>query len=310
MQSIETERHIMAILLVRPIRMEFVWGFERWCVSAHRNADCEVLNEQYGGHTLSDLWKNNRELFGNVTGKEYPLLTKIIEARDNLSVQVHPNDVYAAKHENGASGKYECWYVLDCNKDSKIIIGHNAQNREMLEHMIRNREWGKLLREIPIKKGDFFQIDAGVVHAIEGGTTILETQQNSDITYRLYDYDRLVDGKPRQLHLEKSIACIASPFTPAKNDSYIEKVPGGIRTELIKNAYYSIEKYDIYSKIEMNENSVFSVFSVIEGEGIIDRTPVSAGMNLIVTANSGKLNCEGKFSAIRATPAANKVFVK
>ena len=102
----------------------------------------------------------------------------------------------------------ECWYILDCKENATIIIGHNAKTKEELTEMIHEGRWSDFIREIPIKKGDFLQIDPGTVHAIKGGTLILETQQNSDITYRVYDYDRLSNGKPRELHIDKSIDVI------------------------------------------------------------------------------------------------------
>ena len=102
----------------------------------------------------------------------------------------------------------ECWYILDCKENATIIIGHNAKTKEELTEMIHEGRWSDFIREIPIKKGDFLQIDPGTVHAIKGGSLILETQQNSDITYRVYDYDRLSNGKPRELHIDKSIDVI------------------------------------------------------------------------------------------------------
>lgn len=109
----------------------------------------------------------------------------------DLSIQVHPDDAYAGEHENGSLGKTECWYVLDCEPGTEIVIGHNAKDKAEVEKMIRNHEWSDFIRKVPVHKGDFFQINPGCVHAIKGGTLILETQQSSDITYRVYDYDRL-----------------------------------------------------------------------------------------------------------------------
>lgn len=131
------------------------------------------------------------EVFGNVDSDRFPLLIKIIDAKDDLSIQVHPDDDYAKVHENGSLGKTECWYILDCKENATIVIGHNAWTKRGIKPMIHEGKWSEFIREIPIKKGDFLQIDPGTVHAIKGGTLILETQQNSDITYRVYDYGRL-----------------------------------------------------------------------------------------------------------------------
>ncbi len=135
------------------------------------------------------------------------MLIKIIDANDDLSIQVQPDDKYAKENENGSLGKTESWYVLDCKEDSTIIIGHNKKDKPELESMINTHRWNEFIQEISIKKGDFFQINPGSLHAIKGGTMILETQQNSDITYRAYDYDRLQDGKPRLDAYRKLAEC-------------------------------------------------------------------------------------------------------
>src|SRR5690554_5282338 len=208
------------IVFLEPIFKSAIWGGEKlksifgydipndhtgecWAISAHKNGDCLIASGQYKGKTLSWLWDNHRELFGNIQGDVFPLLIKIIDAKADLSIQVHPDDKYAMVNENGSLGKTECWYILDCDEDAKIVIGHNARNKDELKAMIKDNRWQELIKLKPIKKGDFFQINPGTVHAIKGGTVLLETQQSSDVTYRLYDYDRLDNGKPRELHINK-----------------------------------------------------------------------------------------------------------
>ena len=198
-------------------QLETVFGYdipdgpigECWAISAHPNGDCQIAEGPYAGHTLSWLWAEHRELFGNCEGKEFPLLIKILDAKDDLSIQIHPNDEYAAEHENGSLGKTECWYVLDCEPGATIIVGQRAKDRTEAAQMIKDGRWDDMLNVLPIHKGDFFQIDSGTVHAIKAGTLILETQQSSDVTYRLYDYDRPgTDGKLRPLHIKQSLDCI------------------------------------------------------------------------------------------------------
>ena len=186
---------------------------ECWAVSAHKKGDNLVLSDKYKGLTLSQLYNEHRDIFGNISYEEFPLLTKIIDAKEDLSVQVHPNDEYAMKTENSKYGKTECWYIIDAKSNAKIIIGHNASSKTELKEMINKGEWNNFLREVSVKKGDFFFIPAGTVHAIKGGTLILETQQSSDITSRVYDYDRLQNGKPRELHIKQSIDVIDAPFS-------------------------------------------------------------------------------------------------
>lgn len=216
-------------ILLKATTKTLIWGTEQWGISAHPNGDDQVLNEEYSGKTLSALWKENPELFGNVKGDRFPLLTKIIDAHADLSIQVHPNDEYAAKNENGSLGKTECWYIMDAKPGAKIVIGHNARNKDEVKVMIENGRWIDFIREVPVHKGDFFFIEPGTVHAIKGGTVILETQQSSDITYRVYDYDRLQDGNPRQLHVKQSIDVISAPYVqknPPLDDS---KVIGDVK---------------------------------------------------------------------------------
>lgn len=163
-------------ILLKPTLKTLIWGTEQWGISAHPNGDDEVLNKEYLGKTLSVLWKENPELFGNAEGDRFPLLTKIIEANTDLSIQVHPDDEYSAKNENGSLGKTECWYIMDAKPGATIVIGHNASNKNEVKSMIENGQWKDFIREIPVKKGDFFFIEPGTVHAIKGGTVILETQ--------------------------------------------------------------------------------------------------------------------------------------
>ena len=217
------------IIFLNPVLKETVWGGKRlseygyelpsdrvgeaWAISAHPNGDCTISGGAFGGMHLSELWKNHRELFGRDAGERFPLLTKIIDAERDLSIQVHPDDAYAKLHENGSLGKTECWYILDAVPGAKIVIGHNAKNRDEVRSMIEGKRWSEFIREVPVRKGDFFFIDPGTVHAIKGGTLLLETQQSSDVTYRVYDYDRPgSDGKPRALHIAESIDVIKAPF--------------------------------------------------------------------------------------------------
>ena len=192
------------IIFLQPVFKQMLWGGTRlrdeygydipgdhtgeaWVVSAHSHGDCTVKEGPWAGKPLSWLWENQPQLFGSDGSGQFPLLVKIIDARDDLSIQVHPDEQYARAHENGASGKTECWYVLDCDPDSTIVIGHHAKDREELRRMAAEGRWSDLIRTLPIKKGDFFQIEPGTVHAIRRNTLILETQQSCDITYRLYD---------------------------------------------------------------------------------------------------------------------------
>jgi len=290
------------VLILEPIKVDYIWGVEYWCVSAHPRADCTVKNGVYEGMKLSGLWKEHRDLFGNLKGDVFPLLTKVIDARDDLSIQVHPDDAYAGTHENGALGKNECWYVLDCRPGTEIIIGHNAKDKAEVARMIRAGEWEKFLRKAPLGKGDFFQINAGCVHAIMGGTRILETQQNSDITYRLYDYDRLKDGRKRELHIEQSIDCIRAPFVPDNGKPVVRKTAYGVRTDFVKSSHYSFSCFEINGTMKPEENRPFEIVSILNGTGEIAGTEIAEGMHLIVPESLTGKEWSGHFTAAVSWP--------
>lgn len=320
----------MNILKLEPVFKQMIWGGNRmrkefgydipgddtgecWAISAHKNGDCTVRGGSYDGLTLSELWESHPELFGgHAAGAQFPLLTKIIDARDNLSIQVHPDDEYAGVHENGSLGKTECWYILDCDPGATIIIGHNAKDKAELEDMIRNGRWSEFIREIPISKGDFFQIYPGTVHAIKGGTMILETQQNSDITYRVYDYDRLQNGKPRALHVEQSIDVISVPFTGSEakdKGEELSRVGGEAECEpLIRCEYYEVWKITCTDTVTYKQNKPMLLCSVISGAGTVEdneghKTDIKKGEHFILPYGFGEFKLEGDIQLICSAAA-------
>lgn len=307
------------LLFLHPAFQDKIWGGNRlktewnyseatdktgecWAISAHPAGESVIESGYYRGKKLSELWEEDRELFGNVQGEKFPLLTKIIDAADDLSIQVHPDDTYANTHENGSYGKTECWYVLDCPEDAELVIGHNASSREELRKMIEDKEWDNLIRKVPVRKGDFIQIDPGTVHAITAGITILETQQNCDVTYRLYDYDRLENGRPRELHLEKSIDVIKVPAKDtadavldalAKNENKL--------TELIKCKYYQVFKLCVSGEFSMEQSYPFLNMSLISGDGLINGHFIKKGDHFIVPSGFGEIQMNGEMELIIST---------
>ena len=276
---------------------------ECWGIAAHENGNCTVKEGMYKGETLAGLWSEHRELFGNIYGDRFPLLVKIIDAKADLSIQVHPDDTYAAAHENGSLGKMECWYILDCKEDASLVVGHNARTHEELVDMIQGKRWSDFIREIPVKKGDFIQIDPGTVHAIKGGITLLETQQNSDITYRVYDYDRLSGGKPRELHVKQSIDVITVPAKPV-SDSVVNVSAGKANelSKLISCKYYDVYKLDVEGKatIDISDNP-FTIMSVVSGEGSIDGHVLTKGDHFILPCGYDTAEFEGCMEIVAST---------
>lgn len=307
------------IIFLNPVFKQMIWGGERlgtdwpyeipgpgtgecWAVSAHQNGDCTVREGQYAGKTLSQLWKEEPTLFGNTKLDRFPLLTKIIDAKSDLSIQVHPDDDYAKEHENGSLGKTECWYILDCEENATLVIGHNAKDKEELTAMIKEGRWGEFIREIPVKRGDFIQIDPGTVHAIKGGIMLLETQQNSDITYRVYDYDRLSDGKPRQLHVEQSIDVITVPAKPTEDCvTAAADLPKDQKNILIAGEYYKVWKLDVVNMLFFEQEHPFLIMSVISGEGLINGQPIRKGDHFILPCGYGRVELQGKMEIVAAS---------
>ena len=316
----------MQPLFIKPVFKEMIWGGtalrelfnydipsdntgECWAISAHKNGDCIVEtreNSEYSGKTLSKLWKDNKELWGEAGKAEvFPLLTKLISAETDLSIQVHPDDEYAKAHENGSLGKTECWYVADAKEGATIVIGHNAKDKEELEKYISDKNFRGLIREIPVKKGDFFFIEPGTVHAIKGGTVILETQQNSDITYRLYDYDRLQNGKPRELHIDKCLDVITCPFEneePVHREAKVNE-DGSVERNLVVCPLFEVSYVKVEKQIKLAQDTDFTLASVLEGEGILisengDKYEIKKGEHFILPNGFGVYELAGKMELI------------
>lgn len=233
------------ILKLQKEHKELIWGTEDWVISAHENGVSKVVGGEYDGLGLDELYASHRELFNNVLPSKFPLLVKIIDAKDDLSVQVHPNDVYAGANE-GSLGKTECWYILDCKEDSDIIVGQTTDSREELQEAIDGDYLLHRLDLKPVKKGDFFYIPAGTVHAIRSNTKILEVQQSSDITYRLYDYKRVqADGSLREIHVDKALDVIDYKNTSSDVEAYVVESESATSTCLIKSDFFDVYKFDV-----------------------------------------------------------------
>ena len=300
-------------IFLEPVFQEKIWGGDRlrtgfgydipsghtgecWAISGHPGGDCRIKGRP--GQTLGGLWRDERTLFGGLAGEGFPLLVKLLDAREDLSIQVHPDDSYARLHENGASGKTECWYILDCDPDATIIIGHNARTPEELRQMVEEKRWGDRLRQGPIRPGDFFQIDPGCVHSIRGGTLLLETQQSSDVTYRFYDYDRLSGGRPRPLHIEESLAVTRSPFRPREIRPWTCREGDAQVTELIRCPCYTVYRAALEGRWQRDWDAPFVNVSVLDGQGTLDGAPVNKGDHLLLPAGYGTMTLEGRLELI------------
>lgn len=307
-----------SIIELVPVFKEKIWGGRKletefgyeipagpvgecWAISAHPAGDDEIASGEYAGKTLSWLWDEHRELFGNCEGDRFPLLVKIIDAKDDLSIQVHPDNDYAAEHEDGSLGKKECWYVLSAEPGQTIVVGQRAHSREEFAQMVEEGRWSELLNEIPIKAGDFFQIDPGTVHAIKGGTVILESQQSSDVTYRVYDYDRKQDdGTLRPLHMQQALDVI--DFDRAPLTSGEVELTGPVTT-LEQNECYTVDLVRVgeggdAAELVVETSHPFTCISVIEGEGIVNGREVKKGTHLLALSSCDTLELSGTMQVV------------
>lgn len=257
--------------LLRPSGKDYLWGgrrlndeFEKgiemsplaetWECSTHPDGPSYVSGGSFDGKTLADVIRAHPEYLGSrhAGEAELPILIKFIDAKKDLSVQVHPTDAYAREHENGQRGKTEMWYVLDAGKDASLIYGlRYGVSRQQMRQMIREGSVTKILQKVPVKKDDLFFIEAGTIHAIGAGTLVAEIQENSNLTYRLYDYDRVgKDGKKRQLHVDKAlqVANLQSSAEP-RQPLRVLKYRQGVASELLCRCRY----FEVYRMIVNTE---------------------------------------------------------
>lgn len=314
----------MNIIFMEPIYKDYIWGgdnlkkkmnkdtplektAESWEISSNKNGICKIKNEEYKNKSLKDLFedKNIKEkIFGRKCNNlnEFPLLIKFIDAKENLSIQVHPDDKYAK--ENGlGSGKTEMWYIIECGENSKIIGGLNTNlAKNELKDIIERDNIKNYLNYIDIKQGDSIYIPAGTVHAILKDTLICEIQQNSDITYRVYDWDRKdKEGKSRQLHKKEAIETIKTEKMP----KIVNSRKGLQSQKIAQSEFFEVEKID--SKqcyIDYSNLDTFYAINVIEGNGNIE-TPshiyeLQKGDSFLVPATLGEYKINGDMKLLKS----------
>lgn len=306
------------VLKLAPVFKERIWGGKQleavfdyqipsnhtgecWAISAHPNGTSLITNGVLKGRMLDDVFAKEKYLFNHTPAERFPLLTKILDANMDLSVQVHPKDDYALKHENDL-GKTECWYILDCKTDATMIYGHTARTKEELVSEINHQKWDRLLRRIPIHKGDFFYVPAGTVHALCEGTLVLETQQSSDTTYRLYDYDRKDEqGLLRPLHISKALDVITTPHIDYMMTPVTHQTKTAAITIFVKDTYFTVSKWEINGDYHYTHD-IYHLISVIEGHGIINGEQVKKGDHIIITSVAKAISVSGTLTLIASHP--------
>ncbi|MGN7383138.1 type I phosphomannose isomerase catalytic subunit [Paenibacillus sp. SAFN-117] len=283
---------------------------EGWMIGDHPNGTTKVANGELAGLGLDEIRSKYGELiFGtkgiNSPNGRFPLLLKLLDCEDDLSVQVHPGDDYAGLPE-GELGKTEMWYILEAKPGAKIIYGLKpGTTRESLADAIEGKRILDYLQEVPVAAGDSFYIPAGTVHALGAGVLVAEVQQNSDTVYRLYDYDRPgLDGKPRELHIEDSLNVIA--YEGAGATRMTTEVPGPNQwLKLAHSPYFIVEKGVVNGRWELQTSKeTFVIHIVCEGSGQIswdgESMPIKAGECLLLPASLENYQLEGNLTVLRS----------
>ena len=313
-------------LMLKPSGKDYLWGGKRlndefekgielsplaetWECSTHPDGPSYVVGGEFDGKELAEVLRKHPEYLGerHKDEKELPILIKFIDAQKDLSIQVHPTDKYAKEYENGQRGKTEMWYILDASKDAKLIYGLNKRcAKEEIKTAIKNATLMNYLQQVPVEKDDLFFIRAGTIHALGAGVLVAEIQESSNLTYRLYDYDRIgKDGKKRELHVDKALAVAdlnnsMEPRQPLR----VLKYQQGVASELLTRCKY-FEVYRMLVNTERRQKVYyqadeisFRVLLCVNGCGTISCKNESIafykGDCIFVPANSDILFIHGK----------------
>jgi mannose-6-phosphate isomerase len=316
-------------LLFAPVLKDYVWGgrgletvlgrklpagkvAESWEIAAHADGDTQVINGPYAGLTLTEVHRRlgldligRRNIWAQERGK-FPLLVKLLDANERLSVQVHPSDEYALVHEGNELGKTEMWVVLHAAPGARLIVGlRTAVEPAVFRRAIEQGETADYLHSLTVRAGDFVCVPSGTVHAILEGVLIAEIQQNSNTTYRIFDWNRHPDPgeRPRPLHIDKALDVIdftrIEPTLP--NPILIETSVGQRRLRLCRNRYFTVER------VELSPGAVYSddldgqtleIWGVLEGEIEINDVTIHAVEFCLLPADLGSFQVRAAAGAV------------
>ena len=286
---------------------------ESWELSTHPAGESRVDGGAYNGLTLSQYFQQVPQALGKNAAafESFPVLIKLIDAKDPLSIQVHPSDEYALRVE-GEYGKTEMWVIVDCEPGAFLYFGVNRLvSKEEFRQRIEDNTVLEVLNKVEVHPGDVFFIQAGTIHAIGAGILICEIQQNSNCTYRVYDYDRRgADGRPRELHIEKALdVCRLEPSDTASRLGEVKALAGGTVQQLGACKYFSTEKLIVEEALtlEVGEDSFVSLLAT-EGSGWVEgpenKLAFRAGDSLLVPAGAGKVRVTGRAVLVKTTVPA------
>lgn len=317
----------MEILKLNPAIKDYLWGgrklveefnkvsdlekvAETWEMSNHKDGSSIVINGDFAGKTFSEyLIEKGKTVWGKNCEKydSFPIMIKFIDAKQALSIQVHPDDEYALKNE-GEFGKNEFWYVLEAEPDAFLYYGVNQEmTKEEFKKHIEEGTVCDYLKKVPIKQGDCFFIKAGTIHAIGAGSLIAEIQQCSNSTYRVYDFGRVgADGKPRELHIDKAVdvSCLIPSEKNGEPEGEIEKLEGYSKLLLTDSDYFTCERYDVNDGYcgKVNLDS-FQALTILDGSAVIsydeESLEIKKGDSVFIPAQEGTYQVKGAVSFIK-----------
>ena len=329
---IKIERRDLIILVplkLLPAMKDYIWGgtrlakefdlpavgkrqAEAWLLSCHPDGENVIENGAFAGRTLSDVLRNEGKAYLGThcdAFEDFPVLFKLIDAKQNLSVQVHPDDAYALEHEH-QYGKTEAWYILDCDDGAELLLGF-AQDvtKEEFRAAIAENRLPELVNHVKVKPGELYFIPSGTLHAICQGILLAEIQQNSNVTYRIYDYGRLQDdGTLRPLHVDRALDVTdrsatvpdGTPVgTPQKKDGFTE-------TLLTSCERFTLRRLDVETEaaLSVGPESFLSLVA-IDGNGVLmhgdNVLTLYKGESIFLPANLGEVRILGKVSVLATT---------
>lgn len=300
-------------LKMKPIYDKTIWGNNKlttargvegdqygtsWEVSAHAYCSTEVVNGEYAGKTLMEVInEHEKEMLGN-QDKDHVLRAAHLDAKGSLSIQVHPYDEYAIKHENDM-GKTEAWYVIQADEGAKLCAGCNCTDEEVVRAAVADGTLEQHLRYVPMEAGDFIYINAGQLHALGAGIWAIEVGTNSNVTYRFYDYNRKdANGNGRPLHIEKSFDVVDLSLRTEKVSTPVKTVDKNEMKYLCDTEAFTIELHDIADEITLDTDGKFHLINVVHNDAVVayngEEVEAKLADSFFVPASCGKYTIKGK----------------
>lgn len=318
----------MGPMLLKPVGKDYLWGgtrlkeeynkdidltplAETWECSTHPDGKSIVANGEFKGKALADVIKEHPEYLGTKHDdiKELPIMVKLIDAKEKLSLQVHPDDKYSFKHEK-QRGKTEMWYVLDAEPGAKLMYGFaHPVNKDILKYAVEDGSLSKHIQKVKVQKNDVFFIPPGTIHAIGAGILIVEIQQCSNVTYRVYDYNRIdKNGKKRQLHFDKAIDVMNMEVSKdiRQNPRILHYYPGCSRELLCRCKYFEVERIQVSEGFEFSVmDTSFQILMIINGMAVLNYSntdkplSISKGDCLFLPSALGRCSINGRVELLK-----------